>query len=256
VQTAQSQWELWWILLAAGLAAVILATAVVVSVLVQQRRFLAAHREFSGRLIQAQEEERAWVARELHDDLIQRVGLLTQEAVGMRALLRDPETAVRHLMGLEAELRDLGEEIRRLAHRMHPSVLDHLGLPAALRALGEEVEATEHLPVRVMVEEPAPALAPAAALSLYRVAQEALRNVVKHAAAAEATVRLARQNGGVVLEVVDTGRGFDPAHDGGARGLGVTSMTERLRLVRGTVRIVSAPGRGTRAMAWVPELGG
>ncbi|HEU4700671.1 MAG TPA: sensor histidine kinase [Gemmatimonadales bacterium] len=251
-----AQWELWWILVAAGLVAVVLGAAVVVAVLVQQRRFLAAHREFSGRLLVAQEEERAWIARELHDDLIQRVGLLTQEVVGVRGQLRDPGMAAHRLTGLEAELHDLTEEIRRLAHRMHPSVLDNLGLPAALRALGEEVETAERLPVRVLVDEPAPPLTPAAALSLYRVAQEALRNVVKHAAASEATVRLVRNGGGAVLEVVDAGRGFDPARDGERRGLGLTSMTERLRLVRGTLRVVSAPGRGTRTTAWVPLAGG
>lgn len=251
-----AQWELWWILIAAGLVAVVLAAAVVGSVLIQQRRFLAAQRAFSGRLLEAQEEERGWIARELHDDLIQRVGLLGQEVAEIRGLLDHPGTAAHHLGGLEEELRDLTEEIRRLAHRMHPSVLDNLGLPAALRALGEEIESTDHLAVRVIVEEPAPPLTPAAALSLYRVAQEALRNVVKHAAASEATVRLGRERGGAVLEVVDGGRGFDAAQDGAHRGLGVTSMTERLRLVRGTVRIVSAPGRGTRATAWVPVLGG
>jgi len=225
-------------------------------VLIQQRRFLKAHREFSGQLIEAQEEERAWVARELHDDLIQRVGLIGQEVAGLRTLIRNPDAALHHLTGLEAELRDLGEEIRRLAHRMHPSVLDNLGLPAALRTLAQEVEAADQLPVRVVVDEPVAPLSPAAALTLYRVAQEALRNVVKHAAAGEATVRLSREQGGASLEVVDAGRGFDSTANDMRRGLGVTSMTERARLVRGTVRIVSAPGRGTRTTAWVPGNGG
>lgn len=250
-----AQWDVWWILVSASVVVIVLAAAVVGSVLVQQRRFLAAHREYAGRLLEAQEEERAWVARELHDDLIQRAGLLGQEVAAIRDLLHEPGTATHHLTGLEAELRDLTEEIRRIAHRMHPSVLDNLGLPAALRALGQEIEVTEHLPVHVIVDDPAPPLTPAAALSLYRVAQEALRNVVKHAAASEATLRLRRERGGTLLEVVDPGRGFDPEQDGGRRGLGVRSMTERLRLVRGTVRIVSSPGRGTRATAWVPAMG-
>jgi signal transduction histidine kinase len=250
-----AEWELWWILVAAGLVAVILGAAVVLSVLVQQRRFLNAHRAFSGQLLEAQEEERAWVARELHDDLIQRVGLIGQEVAGLRTRVRNPDAALHHLTGVEAELRDLTEEIRRVAHRMHPSVLDNLGLPAALRALALEVESAEQLPVRVVVDEPAAPLSPAAALALYRVAQEALRNVVKHAAAPEATVRLSREQGGARLEVVDAGRGFDPAENGARRGLGVTSMNERARLVRGTVRIVSAPGRGTRTTAWVPSQG-
>jgi signal transduction histidine kinase len=178
--------------------------------------------------------------------------------VDARNHLHDPGAAAHRLTGLEAELRDLGEEIRRLAHRMHPSVLDNLGLPAALRALGQEIEAAEHLPVRVIADDPGPRLPEATALCLYRVAQEALRNVVRHAAASEATVRLASEQGGVVLEVVDRGRGFDPGvdgADGAPQGLGLRSMTERLRLVRGTVRVASAPGRGTRTTAWVPLTG-
>ena len=184
------------------------------------------------------------------------MGLIGHEVAGVKSLLGKPDTALHHLTGLEAELRDLGEEIRRLAHHMHPSVLDNLGLPAALRALGQEVETADQLPVRVIVDEPMAPLSPAAALSLYRVAQEALRNVVKHAAAGEAIVRLTREQGGASLEVVDTGRGFDPAENSARRGLGVTSMTERVRLVRGNVRVVSAPGRGTRTTAWVPGNGG
>lgn len=226
------------------------------SVLIQQRRFLAAQRAFSGRLLLAQEEERAWVARELHDDLVQRIGLLTREVVETRQLPDTSEEAARRLAGLEAELRDLTEEVRRLAHRMHPSVLDHLGLPAALHGLAQEIEAAEGLAVRVIVDEPVPPLSAAEALCLYRVAQEALRNVIRHAAASEVTVRLARASGGVQLEIVDQGRGFDPSAGGGPPGIGLTSISERVRLVRGSMRMVSAPGRGTRLTAWVPATGG
>lgn len=212
-------------------------------------------RALSARLLEAQEEERARVARELHDDLIQRLGLVGHKVAGLRGVLDDPPTATRRLAGLEAELGDLCEEVRRLARRMHPSILDNLGLAAALRVLASDIGATERLAVRVAVDDPPPVVSPAAALSLYRVAQEALRNVIRHAAAEEATVRLAREEGGVVLEVVDGGCGFDL--DGGrcGPGLGVTSMNERLRLVRGTLRLVSAPGSGTRVIAWVPGEG-
>lgn len=217
--------------------------------IVQQRRFLAAHRRFSSRLLVAQEEERAWIARELHDDLIQRVGLLGQE-VDAAATAGSREAANARLAGLRAELYDLAEEIRRLAHRMHPSVLDNFGLPAALDALAQELEGDD-LTVRVLVEI-APQLTAGQALCLYRVAQEALRNVVKHAAASEATVRLRESHGGTALEVVDGGVGYEPSAPG-RPGLGMTSMQERVRLFNGTLTVVAAPGRGTRLTAWLPH---
>lgn len=243
--------ELWWILVAAAVVALVLATAFVFSVIVQQRRFLAAQRQFSARLLLAQEEERAWIARELHDDLIQRVGLLGHEVAETAALGNGGTTGSR-LTGLRAELADLAEEIRRLAHRMHPSVLDHFGLPAALEILADEMAQDDQLTVRVLVEG-APKLTRDQALCFYRVAQEGLRNVVKHAAATEAAVRLRATHDGTTLEVVDGGLGYDISARKARPGLGVTSMQERVTLFGGTLSVVTAPGHGTRLTAWLPH---
>ena len=216
--------------------------------LIQQRRFLATTRQFGGRVLAAQEEERAWIARELHDDLIQRVAMIGHD---LEEFERGGAVEPVRLAGIREELHDLAGEIRRLAHRMHPAVLDHLGLSAALVQLVAEFE---QLGLRVRLDSTvAPeTVAPEVATCLYRVAQEALRNVARHSGAAEAELRLRHDGRGVVLEVQDAGRGFDPASTGARAGLGLTSLAERLRLVQGRLSIRSEPGQGTRIAAWAP----
>ena len=244
--------QLWWILLAAALVAAILITAFVTSVIIQQRRYLQTTRSFSGMLLAAQEEERARVARELHDDVIQRVALLGHALDDLAAFAHTDDPAFeRRVRGLRAELMDFADEIRSLAHRMHPPVLDHLGLPAALSMLAQELATTDALRVRVEVREELTSVPPDVAACLYRIAQEALRNVVKHAEAGEAVVQLARRNGGVELAVEDDGMGFDLGASPRS-GLGLTSITERARQFNGRVQVQSRPGEGTRVTAWLP----
>jgi signal transduction histidine kinase len=217
-------------------------------VLIQQRRFLATTRQFGGRVLAAQEEERAWIARELHDDLIQRVAMIGHDLEELeRARVAEPV----RLAGIREELHDLAGEIRRLAHRMHPAVLDHLGLSAALEQLVAEFE-QQGLRVRLDTAMPAETVSPVVATCLYRVAQEALRNVARHAGSAEAALRLRPEGRGVLLEVEDSGRGFDPESSGARAGLGLTSLAERIRLVHGRLSVRSEPGQGTRIAAWAP----
>ncbi len=221
--------------------------------LIQQRRFLATTRQFGGRVLAAQEEERAWIARELHDDVIQRVAMIGHE---LEQFERGSAAESVRIAGIREELHDLAGEIRRLAHRMHPAVLDHLGLSAALVQLAAEFE---QLGLRIRLDStlPAESVPPEVATCLYRVAQESLRNVARHAGVEEAELRLRSDGGGVLLEVEDAGRGFDPASPGARVGLGLTSLSERLRLVQGRLSIRSEPGQGTRISAWAPaELSG
>lgn len=245
--------QVWWIFLAATLVALILIGAFVASMIIQQRRFVATTRAFAGRLLLAQEEERAWVARELHDDLIQRVALLGGE---LEELARgDAHAGPIRLMGLHEELHELAGEIRRIAHRMHPSTLEHLGLPAALEQLAAEFT-DQGLPVRVETSV-APAEVPEQARTpLFRIAQESLRNVMRHARADGAVVRLMPEAGGVLLEIADGGNGFDPGSASSAGGLGLTSLRERMRLAQGRLSIRSAPGAGTTISAWAPGESG
>jgi signal transduction histidine kinase len=221
-------------------------------VIIQQRRYLATTRSFSGMLLAAQEEERARVARELHDDVIQRVALLGHALDELAEFAHTDDPAFeKRVRGLRAELVDFANEIRSLAHRMHPPVLDHLGLPAALSILAQEFRAADALHVRVEVTDELKTVPPDIAACLYRIAQEALRNVAKHAEASEAVVRLARRRHGVEMAVEDDGMGFD-ALAGQRSGLGLTSITERVRQFNGRVSVQSEPGAGTSVIAWLP----
>jgi PAS domain S-box-containing protein len=220
----------------------------------ERKRAEEALRDLSQRLIRAQEEERALLARELHDDLTQRVAVLAIEAG--RAELAAPEGSQAQAMRSVREgLVRLSEDIHSLAYQLHPSVLEELGLAEALRAECERV--CSHGRVDLSVElDPLPAFVGRdAALCLFRVAQEALNNVTRHAGARAASVTLRQMDGGLLLAVRDDGVGFDPASPGMRRSLGLASMRERVRLVNGTLDIESAPGRGTEIIAWVPAEG-
>lgn len=242
--------QLWWMFLTGTLVALILSAAFIASMIIQQRRYVATTRQFGGRLLLAQEDERAWVARELHDDLIQRVAMLGHELTELEQARTGAGEPLR-LAGIREELHDLAGEIRRIAHRMHPAVLDHLGLPAALLQLGAEFGA-QGLDVHVETSVRAEEVPPVVATCLYRVAQEALRNALRHSGKPHAELTLRREGGGLSLMVEDAGDGFDPEAPAAMAGLGITSLRERMRLVQGRLTIRSLPGRGTTISAWAP----
>ena len=208
-------------------------------------------RDLSRRLIRAHEEERALLARELHDDVTQRLALLAIE-VG-RAELAAPEGSHTEAMRSVREgLVGLSEDIHSLAYQLHPSVLEELGLAEALRAECERLVRQGQVDVSLELD-PLPAVVGRdAALCLFRVAQGALNNVTRHAGGRAASVTLRQMDGGLLLAVRDDGVGFDPASPGTGGSLGLASMRERVRLVNGTLDIESAPGRGTAIIAWVP----
>lgn len=212
-----------------------------------------ALRDLSWRLIRAHENERALLARELHDDVTQRLAVLAID-VG-RAELAAPQGAQAEVMrSVRAELVRLSEDIHSLAYQLHPSVLEELGLVEALRAECERRGRQGRLAV-TMDLDPVPAVAgKEAQLCLFRVAQEALTNVARHAGTGAASVTLRQSDVGLLLAVSDDGVGFDPASPREGRSLGLASMRERLHLVSGTLDIETAPGRGTTVVAWVPVL--
>ena len=149
----------------------------------------------------------------------------------------------------------LSEDVHSLAYQLHPSVLEELGLVEALRAECERRGRQGRIDLPVDLDPLPAASAKDAALCLFRVAQEALNNVVRHAGARAASVTLRQMDGGLLLAVRDDGVGFDPASPGKRRSLGLASMRERVQLVNGTLDIESAPGRGTTIVAWVPAEG-
>jgi len=207
--------------------------------------------DLSRRLIGAHEEERALLARELHDDVSQRLAVLAID-VG-RAELAAPDRAQAEAMTAVREgLTRLSEDIHSLAYQLHPSVLEELGLDEALRAECERRGRQGALDISVDLGPLPAVVGKGEALCLFRVAQEALNNVARHAGARAASVTLREMDDGLLLAVRDGGVGFDPENPRKGMRLGLVGMRERVRLVRGTLDVESAPGRGTTIVAWVP----
>jgi len=221
----------------------------------QDRQAEEALRGLSRRLIRAQEDERALLARELHDDVTQRLAVLAIDV--SRAELAAPHGAQAELMrSVHAQLVRISEDIHSLAYQLHPSILEELGLVEALRAECERRGRQGRLAVATDLESSAVVAGKEAQLCLFRVAQEALSNVVRHAGTGAASVTLRQADGGILLAVHDEGVGFDPAHPRQGHSLGLASMRERVQLVNGTLDIESALGHGTTVVAWVPAQAG
>jgi signal transduction histidine kinase len=208
-------------------------------------------RDLSQRLIGAHEEERALLARELHDDVTQRLAVLAIE-VGRVEVTEVDEARAVMLGAVRLGLTRLSEDIHAIAHHLHPSVLKELGLAEALRAECERWDRQGQLEVSVDIEELPDAIGENEALCLFRVAQEALNNVARHAKVPAAWITLRPLDGGLLLAVRDRGAGFAPSAPGRGRHLGLASMRERIQLAKGTLDIESAPGEGTTIVAWVP----
>jgi PAS domain S-box-containing protein len=207
-------------------------------------------RALTGSLFAAQEEERRRVARELHDDVSQRLAKLDLDSDAVEKLIESDKAAAKEMMeGLRSELADLATDVRRVSHRLHPSALEDLGLPAALEALVEEFGEREQMITTFFGQLNAP-LSIDVATSLFRITHEALRNIAKHAGRTHVKVDLRQLDSVVQLQVVDFGAGFDPANR--QFGLGIISMEERARLIESEFNVRSAPGRGTQITVTVP----
>jgi two-component system sensor histidine kinase UhpB len=211
-------------------------------------------RALPAQILRAQEEERRRIARELHDEAAQS---MTSLLVRLRLLeqAQAPEVAQQRVRELrELTMRAL-DDVRRIAVELRPSVLDDLGLVDALHAHVDALNRAGGMRVELTAEGLDGRLPADLELTFYRVAQEALTNARRHARAGQAWVRLRRSGVRVVLEVEDNGAGFDPHRSGGAGGLGLAGMRERMALIGGEVRVESAPGHGTKvtATADLPE---
>ena len=207
----------------------------------------------SGRLIRAQEEERARIARELHDDFSQRMAL---QSIGLGQLWkRLPESEVEERARVWKMLKgsqDMTDDMHSLSHQLHSSKLEHVGLVAALDGLCREIGEKYRIDIQFTNCEFPVNLPKDVALCLFRVAQEALGNVVKHSQSKNAHVELGANENGVSLRIKDEGKGFDPHDSNPSAGIGLVGMTERLRLVAGRLSIRSELMRGTEIVAEVP----
>ncbi len=210
---------------------------------------LAAH------LIESQEVERARIARELHDDLSQQLAALSIALSGLKrrvGAVADASELQAEIAALQQRAVALAGNVRHLSHDLHPSMLAHGGLVATLGSHCSELARTQSIMVTFTSEGEFDAIAPAAALCLYRVAQEALRNVVAHAEASHAHVRLVRASNDAELTISDDGKGFTLGPTMNGRGLGLVSINERAKLSGGSVSLVTELHRGTRVTVKVP----
>ena len=230
--------------LAAALSVVILVVAFVAALVITQRRRIGVEREHGRRVLAAQEEERSRVAGELHDDALQRVALIRQEVDEVRRL--NPEAALR-LDGVSGELEDLSTVLRTAAHQLHPSHVEKAGLVRALRDLASEFGRTGGLQVQLSLPPLETAVPRQIGVAAYRIAQEALRNVVKHAgvARAELSLEVEGATGALTLRIADAGSGYDTSRDGSADGIGLVTMRQRAEALGGRLTVRAAPGSGT-----------
>jgi PAS domain S-box-containing protein len=223
-----------------------------VSVDISERKKLEkVTRDLTGRIIAAHEEERARLARELHDDITQRMACMAVELARIEALSPAP-SAGESLHGLRKELARLSEDVHALSYRLHPTVLAELGLVEAIKAECERFTQQQAISVELALDATPASLPRDASLCLFRVTQEALRNVARHAGAGRVEVAIREWNGGLQLEVRDDGQGFDATVPPKPPSLGLSGMRERVRHLRGELDIESAPRRGTSVRAWLP----
>jgi two-component system sensor histidine kinase UhpB len=210
----------------------------------------------AGRLIEAQDAERARIARDLHDDVSQQLAGLSIALSSIKRRMDDlnvSDSLKEDLRSIHQRSSTLAQNVRHLSHDLHPTVLRHAGLLASLNSYCAEVSRTHGIDIQCRADGDIESISPEGALCLYRIGQEALRNVIAHAGATRADVRLLRNGDIAEIIVEDNGRGFDVTRSlEHGTGLGLVSITERARFAGGTVTVVSEPGNRTRVWAQVP----
>jgi signal transduction histidine kinase len=248
-----SLWNEYGVPLAIGLGVVALQTGLIGALLLHRSRRRVAEEEtraLAHRLLTAHEDERRRLARELHDDLSQRLARLSIDAARVeRSLSASPEKESARTM--RADLARLGDDVHALAYQLHPSVLDDLGLNEALKVECEHFSRRESIPAQLTTFEAPSELPLEISVCLFRIAQEALRNAARHSRARRVALAVTTTNGSVRMTVSDDGVGFVPAQRR-IRSLGHASMRERAHLLGGTLEIESAAGRGTTIEVSVP----
>jgi signal transduction histidine kinase len=212
----------------------------------------AALVDVNRRLIEAQEQERARIARDLHDNIGQRLALL---AVELEQLQRNPRNPpeVRSRMGeLQRQTCEIASELHSLSHELHSSKLQYLGIAAAVRGFCEEFSEQQKVEIDFKTHDLPVPLSPDISLCLFRVLQEALHNSLKHSGVRHFDVGLWGTPSETHLTISDSGAGFDREAAKASRGLGLISMEERLKPLRGTLSVESQPKRGTTIHARIP----
>jgi len=220
------------------------------SVLQQNEKDLS---KLSGRLIYAQEQERARLARELHDDLAQRLAVFAIEVGRIQQQLGHPATAVQEQLDeMKKDIIEISQDVHDLSRKLHPSILDDLGLIKAIESECNNFSRREGIEIAFNHENISEVISKNLSLPLYRIIQEALSNVCKHACADRVCVSLKGVGQDVLMSVQDDGIGFEPAEVSKKPGLGLSSMRERVRLISGEFSVRSHAQKGTEISVKVP----
>lgn len=206
-----------------------------------------------GRLIEAHEQERTWIARELHDDIGQRFALM---ATNLELIKKDPRASAAEIRNFISEhlkrVQEISADLQAMSHRLHSSKLQFLGIVVAARSFCQELSDQQQVEINFTYFEIPPTVSDEISLCLFRIMQESLQNAVKHSGVRHFEVELRGEPEGLHLIVRDSGVGFDPKALVNNRGLGLVSMQERVNLVKGIFSIKSGPNLGTTIHVRVP----
>ena len=216
----------------------------------ESKRAVEINRDLARRLISRQEDEWQQIARELHDDISQRLALLNLE-LATAAAQPDAAAMRERMRQLSSQVSEIASDVHDLSYGLHPSRLRSVGLISGVRTLCEQASSRRGLQVTFGHDQIPVSVEPEVSLCLFRIVQEAINNVVRHSQAGSAQVNVRGDEHAITLEITDSGIGFDPArlHRG---GLGLISMRERAAIVNGQMAIDAAPGRGTRVTVTIP----
>ena len=212
--------------------------------------------EFLRHTVQAQEEERSRIARELHDETAQTLTAASLNFASLKNQLEDNPEVSEVVGRLQHLCKQMNQDLYRLVHDLRPAQLDDLGLVPALRYLVDEGQEGTGLDVSLEVNGKQQRMDPFVETVIYRVVQEALTNITRHAGVDHASVQLVFESEMVVvLRVIDSGKGFDPeVPENGRKGWGLAGMAERVESINGTLRIDAAPGKGTKIEVVIPAM--
>ncbi len=207
--------------------------------------------DFERRLLNAQEEERSRIARELHDDINQRLAIMGWELQSWDRSVEEPETGS-FIASVIERLAKIGTDIQAISRRLHSSHLEYLGLATAAEVLCRDLRKPQQVEIDFNCDGVPRDLPKDISLCLFRVLQEALQNAIKHSGAQRFTVELTGDSSGIRLTVSDDGVGFDQQSIDKRHGLGLISMRERIRMVHGEFGVRSAHGHGATVTCRVP----
>ena len=214
----------------------------------RRKQMEEALRDISRRLIQSQEQERARIGRELHDDINQRLALLTYK---LEQLKDDPSAIEDRVRTLQQQITEIADDVQALSHELHSSKLEYLGVVGGIRSWCKEFSERQGMEIEFKTDV-ASAIPSEIGVTLFRIVQEALHNAIKHSGVKRIEVRLWEESGEIHLEIKDAGRGFEIAAARQGGGVGLASMDERVRLARGTIAIDSQPALGTHIHVRIP----